>query len=218
MNNFEFLRIGALYKKPLSIVALGLIVFLFLLKKFLTLPILANLTENSTFLIINKFLDYTFYISIGVAFLGFSVYIITKNKKADKKIIDSTLLQVGIGIVINENKVLMVKRRKKEGKLLWQFPAGMIKPSESAESSTINEIKKETNIDCVIRKNLGERFHPDTRIKCIYYHCEYVCGEIINLDLDENSDAKWVEINNVKKYITSDLYSGIEDLFKTIKN
>lgn len=218
MKNFEFLKIGVLYKKPLSIVALVLIVFLFLIKQFLSLSIFSNLSESSTFLIINKFLDYTFYISIGIAAIGFSVYYLLKFKNKDTKFNDSTSIQVGVGIVINEDKVLMVKRRKKEGNLLWQFPAGMIKPSDNGESATINEIKKETNIDCVIRENLGERIHPDTKIKCIYYHCEYVCGEVYNLDLDENADAKWVEINMVKKYITSDLFVGIENLFKSLKN
>lgn len=218
MKNIEFLKIGILYKKPLSIVALVLIVFLFLLKQFLSLSIFSNLSESSTFLLINKFLDYTFYVGIGIAALGFSAYCFLKFKNKNAKSNDSTSIQVGVGIVINNNKVLMVKRRKKEGDLLWQFPAGMIKPFDHGESATINEIKKETNIDCVIRKKLGERIHPDTKIKCIYYYCEYVCGDISNLDLDENADVKWVEFNMVKKYITSDLFSGIEKLFKSFEN
>jgi 8-oxo-dGTP diphosphatase len=94
----------------------------------------------------------------------------------------------------------------------------MIKPSEYAELATINEIIMETNIDCVIRNKLGERIHPDTKLKCIYFECQYLGGEIMNLDLNENADVKWVKVNMVRKYITSDLFFGIEDLLKSIKS
>lgn len=215
MKNLSALRIGRSYKKPLPIVSLVLIIFLLLIRYFLSLDIFSNLTENSTYLIFNKILDYTFYVSIGVVLLGFSTYLFLK--KTSISVETKNTVKISIGIVIRNNKVLMVKRRRKEGKLLWQFPAGMIKPSKDGESTIIKEIKNETNIDCVIEKKIGERIHPDTKLECEYFYCKYISGKVINGDSDENSEARWVKIVDVKDYITSDLYSCIDKLFNSIK-
>lgn len=201
------------YRKPMSIVALVIVVLLFILKKVLSLPIFASLSEGNTFLILDKIITWIFYFALIIALLGFSTYLIkfiinSKTKNSDK-------IQIGIGVVENDNSVLLVKRRTKEGRLLWQFPAGMIKPTENAESVTIKEIKKETNINCVIIQKIGERIHPDTNVKCYYYQCKYLDGDLKNLDVDENSEVKWVEKKLIKDYITSDLYPEVTKLLGT---
>lgn len=195
------------YRKPMSIVALAIVVLLFILKKVLSLPIFASLSEGNTFLILDKIVTWIFYFALIIAVLGFSTYLVkfiikNKTKNSDK-------IQIGIGVVENDNSILLVKRRTKEGKLHWQFPAGMIKPTENAESVTIKEIKKETNVNCVIVQKIGERIHPDTNVKCYYYKCKYLDGELKNLDIDENTEVKWVEKNLIKDYITSNLYPEV---------
>ena len=124
---------------------------------------------------------------------------------------------VGIGIVTRGAQVLMVERRRPEGPLQWQFPAGQVKPSSTPEETVVREIKKETNLIVNIAEKLGERIHPDTKVVCHYFHCRYLEGEPTNLDEDENSQVKWVDARNVKLYVTSDLFPPVEKLINSIE-
>ncbi|MBO1413526.1 NUDIX hydrolase, partial [Streptomyces sp. FH025] len=38
---------------------------------------------------------------------------------------------IAVAIVVQDGRVLMVRRRVAEGQLSWQFPAGEIEPGES---------------------------------------------------------------------------------------
>jgi len=105
----------------------------------------------------------------------------------------------------------MVRRRIPEGNLVWQFPAGIIKPNTSGKNTVVAETKKETGVTCRVVQFLGKRLHPDTKVESEYYLCEYLDGRATNRDKDENAEVKWVDIDRVSDYITSDLYEGIRD-------
>lgn len=53
-------------------------------------------------------------------------------------------LRVAIGLVHQGTKVLMVRRRHREGSLMWQFPAGIVKPQQEPEQRVLDETLKET--------------------------------------------------------------------------
>lgn len=127
------------------------------------------------------------------------------------------IFTVAIAIVKKDDKVLMVKRKQREGNLHWQFPAGIVKPSQknNIEDRLLDEVKGETNISCKVLSLIGERVHPDTQTLCIYYYCEYLHGETLNLDKDENSDVSWVKIIDVDNYISSNLFSPVRTLLQS---
>jgi ADP-ribose pyrophosphatase YjhB (NUDIX family) len=125
-------------------------------------------------------------------------------------------LRIAIGVVTRNNDVLLVKRRIPEGKLIWQFPAGVVKPSEAADVAICDEIKAETGVSVKVVSHLGNRIHPDTNLECDYYHCIYLHGKLNNADLAENSDVRWVAISNAHVYFTSDLFDPIKGLFSTL--
>jgi 8-oxo-dGTP diphosphatase len=56
----------------------------------------------------------------------------------------------------------MVRRRVREGRLSWQFPAGEVEPGESRADAAVRETKEETGLEVTAVKLLGERLHPAT--------------------------------------------------------
>ena len=119
-------------------------------------------------------------------------------------------LTIAIGICKYNNKVAMVKRATKEGNLLWQFPAGVIKPSETVERKIIREVYQETGLKTSFNHIIGTRIHPDTKTLTYYCALDYVSGEITNGDDYENEEAKWVNISEYKEYITSNIFEKVK--------
>ena len=121
---------------------------------------------------------------------------------------------------MNNNKVLMVKRKKPEhachhsdsnNVLKWQFPSGIVKEVDASDEIVIKEVLEETGIQCSVNQFLGERIHPDTLTFCSYYSLNYESGDIFNGDKDENDTVSWVPLENYKSKITSDIFWSVED-------
>jgi hypothetical protein len=47
--------------------------------------------------------------------------------------------KVAIGLVTKRSDILLVRRRLREGPLEWQFPAGMMKPTENGQQAVVRE-------------------------------------------------------------------------------
>lgn len=118
---------------------------------------------------------------------------------------DPIPLRVAIGIVINDGAVLLVRRRSPEGALDWQFPAGIVKPSQTADQVVVKELIAETGITAKVQARLGARVHPVTAAECEYFLCTYLHGTVTNRDLDENAEVAWVPSANLDRYIEPDL-------------
>ncbi|MBQ1163520.1 NUDIX domain-containing protein, partial [Streptomyces sp. A73] len=67
---------------------------------------------------------------------------------------------ISAAIIVDGDRVLMVRRRVKEGELRWQFPAGGIEDGETAEQAAVRETQDETGLTVDAVKLLGERVHP----------------------------------------------------------
>ncbi|MGB8384621.1 MAG: NUDIX hydrolase [Dermatophilaceae bacterium] len=109
-------------------------------------------------------------------------------------------LHVALAVVLNEGKVLLVRRREAETSA-WQFPAGIVKPEASPEAVAVRETFAETGIDCAVRKHIGSRIHPATGVFCVYLLCEYLAGEPENRDPVENDSVRWASKYDIAKFI-----------------
>lgn len=87
---------------------------------------------------------------------------------------------------------------------------GRVEENETEKEAAKREVFEETNIVCNPVKKLGERIHPETGKKIIYWICDYVEGEI-NVEDEDISKAKWVKIKDAPKMITSDLYPPLKE-------
>ena len=109
-----------------------------------------------------------------------------------------------IGIVIHNDKVLMVRRRNPIDNLTWQFVAGRLKVGQESEEDCIErEVMEETNITAKVNKKIGERMDGSVPYKRIYYALNYLDGKERNVDKVENSDVKWVQKHKVDSFVTS---------------
>ncbi|MEV0840691.1 NUDIX domain-containing protein [Actinocatenispora sera] len=125
-------------------------------------------------------------------------------------------LTVAIAVVFEADRVLIVCRRDEDSSgITWQFPAGIVKPGSSAQTTAVRETLAETGVRCVARKPLGGRIHPVTRVRAEYFMCEYLAGEAENRDPAENVDVIWAPRASVTRFIPADrIFRPVLDLLE----
>ncbi len=106
---------------------------------------------------------------------------------------------VGVGaVVIDQGRVLLVKRGREPLKGHWSLPGGLLELGESLEAGVIREIKEETGLTVEPLKliELLDRIHREGgRIRFHYIIADYLC-RVVSGKLMAASDAeavRWVE-------------------------
>ena len=109
------------------------------------------------------------------------------------------------GIIINQNKILIGKRKDKDiGGGKWEFPGGKIEVGETNSEALERELYEELGISVKIGKELMNYEHV---FKTTIYNITFMEitdyeGEIRN---NAHSEIKWVKFSNLLKY---DFISG----------
>lgn len=126
---------------------------------------------------------------------------------------ETTTEQPGISaaIIVHEDRVLMVRRRVKEGELMWQFPAGAIEAGETAEEAAVRETAEETGLTVEAVKLLGERVHPKTQRLMSYTACSVVEGEARVADEEELDAVAWVAHGEISEYVPYGLFEPVQE-------
>jgi 8-oxo-dGTP diphosphatase len=96
--------------------------------------------------------------------------------------------------IVRDGRLLMVRRRFREGTLEWAGPSGNIHPGESAERAAVRETMEEVGIEIEPIRILGHRVHPATGRHLIYVACRYVSGAPRVADHEEVAAVEWVPI------------------------
>jgi 8-oxo-dGTP diphosphatase len=113
-------------------------------------------------------------------------------------------LLVAIAVVTKGSDVLVVCRRSiDDSGITWQFPAGMVKPGVEPQQVAMRETLRETGVHCTVSQPLGRRIHPVTNVICEYWLCEYIAGEAMNIDADENISVTWIHRDKLARIIPS---------------
>lgn len=117
---------------------------------------------------------------------------------------------VSIGIVNHNGRILMIKRAKKEGNLVWAFPGGKVEDGETKEEACIREVYEESGIKVSIIKLLGERVHPDTGVKIAYFLCNQEDGNIVIKDSNEILEVAYKTKDEFDKDVKTDVYKPVK--------
>ncbi len=104
------------------------------------------------------------------------------------------------GVIIQDNKIVLIKRGFEPFKGQWAVPGGRIEDNETAEQCLVREMKEETNLDVVPLKLISVYSDPQRDPRGIIvasYLCKVVGGEL--KAGDDAGDAKWVSLNDLPK-------------------
>jgi 8-oxo-dGTP diphosphatase len=117
---------------------------------------------------------------------------------------------IAAAVIVQSSRVLLVRRRVKEGSLSWQFPAGAVEHGESAGQAAVREAREETGLTVVERKVLGERVHPATGRTMVYVACDVVNGHAQVADHDELSELAWSDHQQLAEYVPHGFYPPVQ--------
>lgn len=127
-------------------------------------------------------------------------------------------------VIVNENKVLLLKRSEREMKRsllykneVWDLPGGSIRFHENCTDGLLREITEETSVNVKIIKPLRifdvikKQFHMTI---CTYL-CVYKSGEV--LLSDEHDAFFWLNIDDAEQmkvpvWILKDMKQAINEL------
>jgi len=104
-------------------------------------------------------------------------------------------------VVINDNKVLLIKRDSEPYKNSWALPGGFINTDEDAVSAAKREVKEETGLDVEILGLIGVYSDPkrDERhtISIAYLGFPLNSNSKLKPQKNETKEVKWFEIEDI---------------------
>ncbi|MEW1550138.1 NUDIX hydrolase [Streptomyces tsukubensis] len=117
---------------------------------------------------------------------------------------------IAAAVIVHQGRVLMVRRRRSEGSLSWQFPAGEIEPGESPTEATLREAREETGLDVSALHPLGERVHPATGRLMTYTACVVLGGTERVGDPEDLAELAWVGLKEIPEYVPYGLFEPVQ--------
>lgn len=81
------------------------------------------------------------------------------------------------GIVIHDNHILLMRRRKKDKPEYFSIPGGGIESEEDATDAVVREILEETTVVVECQQLAYHYIYSDINSQSFYYMCRYVSGE-----------------------------------------
>lgn len=117
---------------------------------------------------------------------------------------------VSTAIIVQDGRVLMAKRREREGKLLWAFPGGGIEAGESPEEAAVREVSEEVGLEVQAVQVLGDRVHPQSGVHMTYVACTVISGEASVVDDEELAEVLWLEHGQIPEYVPWGLFDKVQ--------
>ncbi|GAB7041070.1 MULTISPECIES: NUDIX hydrolase [Catenuloplanes] len=118
---------------------------------------------------------------------------------------------IAAAIIVEDGRVLMVRRNVKEGALSWQFPAGEVEPGETSEDAAVREANEETDVTVRAVKTLGERVHPNTGRTMVYVACDLVSGTARVADEEELAEVAWCDRATLAEYVPYPFFGPVQE-------
>jgi 8-oxo-dGTP diphosphatase len=118
---------------------------------------------------------------------------------------------LSMAVVVADGKLLMIRRREREGDLLWALPGGAIEADESPEEAAVRETLEETGLKVEATRLIGQRVHPKTGRDMSYTACSVIDGEAHVADADELDAVAWVTLAEIPELVPYGLYGPVQE-------
>ena len=119
---------------------------------------------------------------------------------------------ISAAIITDGSRVLMVRRRVKEGELSWQFPAGAIEAGETPEEAAVRETLEEAGLKVEASSIIGHlASHPKSGREMFYTACRVVDGEAHVADAEELDAVAWVTLAEIPELVPYGLYEPVQE-------
>ena len=99
-------------------------------------------------------------------------------------------------VVVDDGKLLMVRRAKEPGKGLWSVPGGRVEVGEYISDAVVREVKEETGMDVEVADLLGILELPGDPHYVILDHVATVVGGEPTAG-DDVDAVEWVEFDDI---------------------
>jgi 8-oxo-dGTP diphosphatase len=117
---------------------------------------------------------------------------------------------IAAAVVVEDGRVLLVRRRVKEGTLSWQFPAGAIEAGETPEQAAVRETREEVGLKVSAVTLLGARVHPITGRHMSYVVCALESGTAYLADTDELAEVAWCDRDDVANHVPDGFWEPVQ--------
>lgn len=105
---------------------------------------------------------------------------------------------VGVGVVVvDDDRLLLVKRGREPGRGLWAVPGGKVMAGERLGEAARREVLEETGLDVDVGEVVwvGEHIDDDYHIVLIDFAGVVLGGDLV--PSDDADDARWVDIDEI---------------------
>jgi len=115
-------------------------------------------------------------------------------------------------IVINADKILLIRRGKEPWKGMLAFPGGFVEQGEDPEVAVIRELKEECGLDGVVEKLVCVKGDPNRDPRGHVVSIAYlVTAQGMPLAGDDAADAAWYDLSEIKE-LAGDHMSMLENI------
>ena len=103
------------------------------------------------------------------------------------------------GIIIKDEKILLIKRKNPPFKGMWALPGGFVEYNETTENAVVREVLEETGLKTKIHKLAGVYSDPERDPRghtiTIVYMLDVINGKLIAND--DASEVKYFSLNDL---------------------
>jgi 8-oxo-dGTP diphosphatase len=116
---------------------------------------------------------------------------------------------IAAAVIVDRERVLLVRRRIVEAGVAWQFPGGAIEPGETAEEAAVRETYEEVGVHVVAAQVLGERVHVATGRRLVYVACDSPVGTARVVDVVELAEVRWCDRADLTELMPFPLFGPV---------